>query len=76
MTAALDTAADGAFGFVLATRDREHGLSFWSNADGFGALRDATVFTENEAGAFDLPIADDELEWLTMPAPLHAEPQP
>lgn len=76
MTAALDAAADGAFGFVLATRDREHGLSFWNNTSGFGALRDATVFSEDEAGASDLPIADDEPEWLTIPTPLCAEPRP
>lgn len=76
MTAATDAAIDGAFGFVLATRDRAHGLSFWSNADGFGALRDATVFSEDKAGVFDVPIADDEPEWLAMPAPLSAGPQP
>ena len=76
MTAVPDTTADGAFGFVLATRDREHGLSSWNNHNGFGALRDATVFSEEEAGAFDVPIADDEPEWLAMPAPLRAGPQP
>lgn len=72
MTAVPDTAADGAFGFVLATRDREHGLSFWSNADGFGALFNATVFSEAEAVCFDVPIADDQPEWLALPAPLPA----
>ena len=67
-----DAAAEGAFGFVLAIRDRELGSSFWNNRDGFGRLRDATVFTEAEAAAFDVPIADDEPEWLAMPAPLGA----
>lgn len=69
MTAASDSAADGAYGFVLATRDRAHGLSFWSNEHGFGPLFNATVFSEGEAGTLDVPIADDEPEWLAMPAP-------
>ena len=67
-----DAAAEGAFGFVLAIRDRKHGLSFWNNRDGSGPLRDASVFTEAEGAAFDVPIADDEPEWLAMPAPLGA----
>lgn len=70
MTAASDSAADGAYGFVLATRDRAHGLSFWSNEHGFGPLFNATVFSEGEAGTLEVPIADDEPEWLAMPAPL------
>ncbi len=59
-------------GYVLATRDRAHGLSFWSNEQGFGRLALATVFSEAEATAFDKAIADDEPEWLTMPAPLRS----
>ena len=70
MTAASDSAAEGAYGFVLGTRDRTHGLSFWSNEHGFGPLFNATVFSEGEAGTLDVPIADDEPEWLAMPAPL------
>ena len=70
MTAASDSAADGAYGFVLATRDRAHGLRFWSNEHGFGPLFNATVFSEGEASTLDVPIADDEPEWLAMPAPL------
>lgn len=66
MTAASDSAAEGAYGFVLGTRD----LSFWSNDYGFGPLFNATVFSEAEAGTLDVPIADDEPEWLAMPAPL------
>lgn len=58
-------------GFVLATRNREHGLSFWSNEAGFGPLSQATVFTEREAGEYDVPIADDQPEWLALPAPRH-----
>ncbi len=66
-----DTAAvEGAFGFVLATRDLAHGLSFWNEAYGFGPLFNATVFTEAGAAVLDVPIADDEPEWLAMPAPL------
>ena len=75
MTDTSDTAAaaaDGTFGFVLATRDRTHGLSFWSNEYGFGPLFNATVFTEAEASDFDVPIADNEPEWLALPAPLRA----
>jgi len=48
----------------------EPGLSFWNNEDGFGSLARATVFSETEAAKFDLPIADDQPEWLAMPAPL------
>lgn len=76
MSASLDGAVDGAFGFVLATRDRQHGLSFWNNSYGFGPLFNATVFSEAEAATFDVPIADDEPEWLALPAPLPAEPRP
>ena len=62
-----DEAVDG---FVLALADREHGLSFWNNEHGFGRLALATVFSEDEAGRFDKPIAHTEPEWLAMPAPL------
>jgi hypothetical protein len=62
---------EGVDGFVLATRDKEHGLSFWNNADGFGSLATATVFSEADAAAFDKPLADDEPEWLAAPTPLN-----
>lgn len=69
----LDTASvEGAFGFVLATRDGTHGLSFWNEAYGFGPLFNATMFTEAEAAAFDVPIADGEPEWLALPAHLRS----
>lgn len=64
------TLDEGADGFVLAIRNAEHGLSFWNKEAGFGRLGDATVFTEAEAARFDKPIAEDEPEWLAMPAPL------
>ena len=70
MTAASDSAAEGGYGFVLATRDRTHGLSFWSSNSGFGPLFNATVFSKAEAGTLDVPIADDQPEWLAIPAPL------
>ena len=70
-----DAAVEGAFGFVLATRDHAHGLSFWSNDYGFGPLFNATVFSEAEAGIFGVPIADDTPEWLAMPVPLRAGPR-
>ena len=59
-----------------ATRDHAHGLSFWNNDYGFGLLFNATVFSEAEAGEFSVPIADDEPEWLAMPAPLRVGPRP
>jgi len=56
-------------GLVIAMRDPEEGLLFWNSADGFGSLETATVFSEAEAANTDLPIADDQPEWLALPAP-------
>jgi hypothetical protein len=71
LDAALRRASDEETdGFVLTIRDPDHGLSFWNNDTGFGRLATATVFSENEAGRFDKPIADDEPEWMALPAPL------
>jgi hypothetical protein len=71
LDAALRRASDeGADGFVLTIRHPEHGLSFWNHDTGFGRLATATVFSEEDAGRFDKPIADDEPEWLAMPPPL------
>lgn len=61
---------EGVDGFVLTTKSADQGLSFWNNTDGFGALATATVFSEAEAARFDKPIADDEPEWLVLPAPM------
>lgn len=61
---------EGADGYVLVTRDPEAGLLFWNTASGFGALEAATVFSEAEADRFDVPIANDQPEWLGLPAPL------
>lgn len=62
-------AVEGAFGYVLATRDQEHGLSFWNEAHGFGAPYDATVFDEKEAISVNKPIALWAPEWMALPAP-------
>lgn len=61
---------EGADGFVLAIRQAEHGLSFWNDAAGFDRLARARIFSEAEAGSFELPVANDEPEWLAMPGPL------
>ena len=63
---------DGKSGFVLATRDDEHGLSFWNNETGFGRLADATLFSSAEARTSDKPVANDQPEWRAMPAPITA----
>ncbi len=73
---AVPNAVDGAYGFVLAKRDAVHGLSFWNNDFGFGPLFNASVYDEKEAAKCDLPIADDEPEWLALPAPRNVERQP
>ena len=66
---ALEAHSDeGARGYVLATGDLEHGLSFWNTKDGFGRLANATVFTDRDAANLDKPIANDEPEWLVLPA--------
>jgi hypothetical protein len=61
---------EGADGFVLAIRQAEHGLSFWNDTGGFDRLARARIFSEAEAGRFELPVANDEPEWLAMPGPL------
>ncbi|AOF98500.1 hypothetical protein [Sphingobium sp. RAC03] len=60
---------EGADGLVFAIRDAGHGLSFWNSEHGFGRLSLATVFSEAEAAAFDVPLTSDWSEWLAMPAP-------
>ena len=57
-------------GLVIATRDDEEGLLFWNSETGSGSLETATVFSEAEAANTDLPIANDQPEWLALPAPL------
>lgn len=61
---------EAANGLVIAMRNPEEGLLFWNSADGFGALETATVYSEAEAANTDLPIADDQPEWLALPVPL------
>lgn len=52
---------------VLAMRDDEEGLLFWNNTDGFGSLETADVFTEEQAGQMDIPIAHDQPKWIALP---------
>lgn len=61
---------DARHGLVIAIRDEEEGLLFWNTDTGFGSLETATVYSEAEALRCDLPIANDQPEWLAMPAPL------
>ena len=60
----------GGYGFVLAIRDPQHGLSFWNDDTGFDRLSRARVFSEAEAANHDVPLAHDQPEWLAMPEPL------
>lgn len=54
--------------YVLTTGNAEHVLDFWNDRTGFGRMRDARVFSEVEAAAFDVPIAHDQPEWMAVPA--------
>lgn len=60
----LDAQSD----FVIAARDLEDGLLFWSNEDGFVDLPQATVFSETEMRDCNMPIADDPPRWLALPS--------
>jgi len=60
--------ADLAPRYVIAMRDEEEGLLFWNNDNGFGDLASATVFTTTEARNYDLPFANNEPEWMELPA--------
>lgn len=54
--------------FVIHTYDCDEKESlYWSTEDGFGDLANASVFTEEQAKVYDLPIANDEPEWLQLP---------
>lgn len=57
---------------VIAMRDEEEGLLFWNEEHGFGSLDEAAVYTEELALQIDLPIADDQPEWLQLPSSLVA----
>jgi hypothetical protein len=52
---------------VIAMKDPEEGLLFWNDIDGFGPLASARIFTEQQASDYDLPIADAQPEWMTLP---------
>lgn len=64
---------DGAYfapRLVIAMRDDEEGLLFWNSADGFGSLEAADIYTEEQASKTDLPIANEQPEWLELPRSL------
>ena len=52
---------------VLTVRDPEHGIQFWNNDNGFGALVNATVLSDAEASKAMLPVGVDGIEWLELP---------
>lgn len=51
---------------VIQTNTPEGSL-FWNETNGFGDLESATTFTEEEAGKYNLPIANDQPEWVQLP---------
>jgi len=53
--------------FVIAVRDDEAGLLFWSNEDGFVDLAQATIFNDAETREFAMPISEDP-RWLALPS--------
>ena len=68
LTAAIShLESDDSRPLVIAKFDAEHGLSFWNEERGFGRLADATVYSADKARTIDLPIADEQPEWLTLP---------
>lgn len=68
LDAALAAAPSDGARYVIATRNAEWGLSFWNDQTGFDSLRAAATFTEEQAQNYDLPIANDQPEWLELPA--------
>ncbi|MCG2841255.1 hypothetical protein L6Q21_09710 [Sandaracinobacter sp. RS1-74] len=54
--------------YVLTIRDKEDGLLFWNNEDGFGSLESADIYSDAEAREQSMPIACDRPEWLVLPA--------
>jgi hypothetical protein len=56
--------------YVIAGKvDDEDGTLYWSNADGWGFLSTATVFTAEEFNddKGNLPLFDDEARWVELP---------
>lgn len=64
---ALGRGATSDGSLVLTIRDAKEGLLFWNAADGFGSLDRATVYSQGQAANTDLPIADDQPEWIGLP---------
>jgi hypothetical protein len=52
---------------VIAMQHPDEGLLFWNEADGFGDLASAGIFTQSQASDYDLPIAATQGEWMALP---------
>lgn len=68
LDAALGAAPRDGARLVIAVRNSEWGLRFWNDQTGFDSLRVASTYTVEQAENYDLPIADDQPEWLELPA--------
>lgn len=53
--------------YVLAVKDENEGLLFWSEGEGFGNLAGATVLTEVQRAGLALPTTLNEPQWLPLP---------
>ena len=69
LTKAVVRGDNSSAGYVLALRDGHDGLLFWNGTDGYVDLAHAAVFSEDEANNYDVPISDDQPEWVALPAP-------
>ncbi|HEX8058388.1 MAG TPA: hypothetical protein VF481_17110 [Novosphingobium sp.] len=53
---------------VIALKDEQCGLLFWNKESGFGSLKEASVFTQDEADSYRLPSAHGARPgWLELP---------
>lgn len=59
--------------YVIQSTGADGEPIYWNNRDGFGGLASATVFTVDEAQRYDLPIANDQPEWVELPVPTSAK---
>ena len=65
-------AEEGRSGFVLATRDPEHGLSFWNNETGFGRLAEVPgPYSTSRAARIPRPRCSRPC-WRWMPSGIRA----
>lgn len=56
--------------YVITNEDDDEPL-FWSNADGWGFLSTATIFTRDEANELNLPIGG---KWISLVTALATAP--